>query len=319
MHKRLLNNARLGIVLRPRGPILVKSGIETPDPTRPGMEFVRTRHPLHGDMVYLPGTSLKGAIRSHAERILHGLTVGVCDPLDGNDRCRKPKPISRGEPVTSAQVFRAQCATCRTFGSLQLSGRVSLLDGYPYSGGDDDDEAVRTVAATNETETRWQVGVDRKTGQAQGGALFDLEVVVKGAFHTEVRLHNFQLWQLGLVAAVLRDMDDGDVPIGFGKARGLGQVAVDLTSLRFDSVSRGSGRLLGTAELCREDERQDYDLHSEDAVDCPAGVSADATWRGTRFEAKGDALGELLGAVVDGPLASFVTTWQKRPARRARR
>ena len=109
MHKTLLNQACLRIVLKPRGPWLIKSGVETPDPTRPGMEFVRTRHARVGDTVYLPGTSLKGAVRSHAERVLQGIGVQVCDPLDRRHACKAP----RGRHETST-VYKEQCPACRT-------------------------------------------------------------------------------------------------------------------------------------------------------------------------------------------------------------
>jgi CRISPR-associated RAMP protein (TIGR02581 family) len=319
MHKRQLNHARLGLVLRPRGPVLIKSGIETPDPTRPGMEFVRTRHAVHGDTIYLPGTSLKGAIRSHAERVLRGLKVRACDPLTQGERCRQPQQSSQNGELASDRIFSAQCATCRTFGSLALSGRAHVLDAYPWPPQANELDQRQACAAANETDTRWQVGIDRKTGQAQGGALFDLEVAVKGAFYAEVQLRNFQLWQLGLVAAVLREMDEGQVPIGFGKSRGLGQVAVELERLVLQTTSAEEKRLLGVAELCTPDERRAYDLHADDAVGLPEGVRPQRSWRGSRVEASGEDLENLLGAVVDGPLSSFVADWSGRPSVRSRR
>ena len=43
MHKRLFNEAILELTIHPDGPILVKAGESGADPTRPAMEFVRTR------------------------------------------------------------------------------------------------------------------------------------------------------------------------------------------------------------------------------------------------------------------------------------
>lgn len=185
MHKRLLNQARLAVVLKPRGPLLVKSGLETPDPTRPSMEFVRTRHEQLGETVYLPGTSLKGAIRNHAESVLRGLRVRVCNPFDKEERCRSVPAQIDGEPVRPDHVFREQCAACRTFGSLKVAGRAQILDAYPWPTDADAAKRAEVFRRTNATETRWQVGISRKTGQAQGSALFDLEVVVGGEFHSE--------------------------------------------------------------------------------------------------------------------------------------
>jgi CRISPR-associated RAMP protein (TIGR02581 family) len=316
MHLRQLNHARLGIVFKPRGPLLIKSGIETPDPTRPGMEFVRTRHPEHGETVYLPGSSLKGAMRSHAERILRGLAVRACDPLDGKDgnhRCKNPKPEFKGDVVTSDRIFRAQCATCRTFGSLSVSGRFRVLDAYPWPLGADTSAQAKAVRLANATETRWQVGINRRTGQAQGGALYDLEVVVGGEFHTEIHLHNFQLWQLGLTAAIVREMDEGHVPIGFGKFRGLGQVEARLTGLRATMTGR-TERLLGVAELCDAADRSAYDLDADDAVDLPDAAKPRPIWRGSQLAIDGEDLADVLDRVIDGPLASFVRNRSQRRA-----
>ena len=73
MHKRLVNQCTIDFSLIPCSPILIKSGREGADPTKPDMEFVETYHG-GGRSVYLPGSSLKGAIRAHAERIVR--TVG---------------------------------------------------------------------------------------------------------------------------------------------------------------------------------------------------------------------------------------------------
>lgn len=310
MHKKLLNHARLRFAVAPRGPILVKSGVETPDPTRPGMEFVRTRHPRAGETVYLPGTSLKGVLRSQAERSLKGLDVKVCgveicDPLDGGRRC-KGQP-SKKRNVTTADVYKAQCAACRTFGSLSVGGRLSVSDAYPWRSGADDDELMAAVKTANATERRDQVAIDRKTGATHGGGKFDLEVVVAGRFHAEVSLHNFQLWQLGLLAAVLQDVDDGFAAVGFGKARGLGQAAIEWHGLTIDTVSRQKERLLGVGALSPNGDREAYGLRDDDALDLPDSVGKPVdTWRGTRIEARDQGLEALLSAAVEGPLADLV-------------
>ena len=73
MHKKFVNHCTINLSILPLGPILIKSGKEGADPTKPDMEFVETYH-QGGRSIYLPGSSLKGAIRAHAERIVR--TVG---------------------------------------------------------------------------------------------------------------------------------------------------------------------------------------------------------------------------------------------------
>ncbi|MEA5518042.1 hypothetical protein [Limnoraphis robusta] len=63
MHKKLVNHCTINLTIIPDGPILIKSGKEGADPTKPDMEFVETYH-TGGRSIYLPGSSLKGAIRA---------------------------------------------------------------------------------------------------------------------------------------------------------------------------------------------------------------------------------------------------------------
>lgn len=306
MHAKLLNQARLSVAFAPRGPMLVKSGVESADPTRPGMEFVRTRHARVGETIYLPGTSLKGALRSHAERLLKGVGRTVCDPLDRYGACRPPRGGDKRRTEEPTPVaYKRQCDACRTFGSLSLAGRCSVGDAYPWPPDADGDAMRAAASAANATEQRWQVGIDRRNGSTHRGTLFDLEVAVTGQFHADLRLHNFQLWQLGLVAAVLADVDAGDVPLGFGKSRGLGQVAVSYGRFECEWVDRQPDqRLRGAGALASESERVAYGLAGDDVLDLPAGTRAEPTWRGQRLALGGDAVRALLDGAVNGPLAA---------------
>lgn len=303
MHRRALNHARLTFGLRPRGPLLVKSGLESADPTRPGMEFVRTRHPLVGETIYIPGTSLKGALRSQAERLLSGLDIVICSPFDKRSGCRDNK---RDEP--SSATYKRQCLVCRTFGSLSLTGRCSLSDAYPWDPRADDATRAEQAVHANATERRVQVGISRKDGSTAEGTLFDLEVAVAGAFWGEARLDNFELWQLGLLAAVLDDVHAGDVPIGFGKSRGLGQLSVDLIALECEWLASGGARHLpGAGALSSDDERRAYGLRDHDKVHLPSGCEATSTWRGRRVSVSGPPLAELVDQLKAGPLTALVS------------
>ncbi len=300
MFRRWLNYATIRIAISPRGPILVKSGQASADPTRPGMEFVRSRHAVHGETVYLPGTSLKGALRSQAERVCRGLGIRVCDPFVDSG-CRSAGR-SRDVSPTGTEVFAKQCAACQTFGSLSVAGRCSLEDAYPWDG-----KPGEATVAANATETRWQVGIDRRTGQAQTSALFDLEVVVAGTFYTTIHLENFALWQLGLIGALLVDVDQGDVPIGSGKSRGLGQVGVQVNRVEIETLGCNAGRLLGAGALCPPDEARQYNLATNDVMNL-SEITPSPTWRGSRITVEGDAAQGFLAAAMDGPLKSWIAT-----------
>lgn len=220
MHKRFVNQCTIDLTLAPCGPILIKSGKEGADPTKPDMEFVETYH-AGGRSIYLPGSSLKGAIRAHAERIVR--TVGsdrrpskpeqlwASNPLNFND-------YKYLESVTDSQdIYRLSSFTDQMFGSVEIASRVRVEDAYPV-----DVKQLRI-------EERNGVAIDRVFGSVAVGP-FNYQVCTAGEFRTKIHLKNFSLAQLGLIGLVLRDLNDGWFGLGFAKSRGMGLVEVKLNS-----------------------------------------------------------------------------------------
>lgn len=213
MFKRLLNQATMELAIEAQGPLLIKSGLEgRADPSVPDMQFVRT-----GGQVYIPGSSLKGVFRSYAEKIARTVGVRCCNPFDGTFCGKKANDdkVIAGTAIYSNRNYA--CRICQLFGSTAMASRIKFNDAYPPDG-------------QNPTrETRTGVAIDRILGSVAGGP-FDFEVVTEGTFKTIIQLRNFELWQLGLLALVLRDLEEGLVPIGFGKSRGLGEVKAHVRS-----------------------------------------------------------------------------------------
>jgi len=218
MLKRLVNEAHFTLTITTTGPVLVRSGHATlsgPDMT-PVLTF------RDGDwQVYLPGSSLKGVLRSHLEKVGRTLCEGViCDPfhrppeVDASCGMRFQSRENNAEVITSQIAYRDACPVCRLFGSTEFIGRVSINDAY-----------LTDWNGRNPVESRDGVGIDRLTGGSFGGALFDLEAVSSGVtFETQVYLRNFETWQLGMLLLAVQDMEDGLVRIGSGRSRGLGSV-----------------------------------------------------------------------------------------------
>lgn len=230
MLRQLVNECIIELAIVPKGPILIKSGIATI--SGPDMAFVRTWR--NGEaQVYLPGSSLKGVLRSHAERITRTLNLdAACDPFVDDKaeaerrrwrfcgscfKARKDDPADteidpKERPdATNRAVYRDSCPICRLFGSTWFAGRLATADAYPEG------EAPQP-------QQRDGVGIDRFTGGAASRVKFDLEVITDGIFVTRLHLRNFELWQLGLLGFVFQDLADELVRIGAGKSRGLGQV-----------------------------------------------------------------------------------------------
>ena len=216
MHKRLVNHCTIDLTLIPDGPILIKSGKEGADPTKPDMEFVETYH-AGGKSIYLPGSSLKGALRAHAERIVR--TVGTDKRPTNGDPLWASNPLNRDElkyldSITDSQdIYRLSSFTDQMFGNTSIASRVRIQDAHPI------DKKQLKIQERN------GVAIDRVFGSVAVGP-FNYQVCTAGEFRTKIHLKNFSLAQLGLIGLVLRDLNDGWFGIGFAKSRGLGTVTV---------------------------------------------------------------------------------------------
>ena len=74
-------------------------------------------------------------------------------------------------------------------------------------------------------------------------------MVTAGAFDTEITLHNFELWQLSLLAIALSDISEGFVQLGSAKSRGLGQVQLEYKQLIIDQKALPKGGIAGIGVL----------------------------------------------------------------------
>ena len=191
--------------------------------------------------VYLPGSSLKGVIRSHSEKICRTLQAqSVCEPFNPE---KKEIPDKNKPFISCSQYFKnpkntkannsyahykASCPACRMFGSLKFKGRCFIDDAYAVG------EAPRP-------HIRDGVGIDRFKGSAKVGAKYDFEVITEGTFATEIHLVNFEMWQLELLLFTLRDLASGHVRIGMATSRGLGKIKVQITNVEYHQVGETPG------------------------------------------------------------------------------
>ncbi len=223
MHKRLFNEAIIELMLSPVGPILIKAGGGEADPTKPDMSFVRTIREGK-ETVYLPGSSLKGVLRAHCERLARTVDSEqrhrrtrkplACDPLDDGHSCGKKL---EGQQLQAAEKHKRSCFLCQLFGNTSLASHFRVADAYPI--GDDP-----------RTEERNGVAIDRVFGSVAVGP-FNYETVTSGNFQTKLHLKNFTMAQIGLLALTLRDLQAERVRLGFAKSRGLGAVTAKVTRL----------------------------------------------------------------------------------------
>lgn len=293
MFDRLVNTVRIDLSITPRGPLLIRSGRTGADPSRPDLEWVRTT--LDGrPTVYVPGSSLKGVMRAHAERLLRGEGVRITGTFDGVK--------AFDQRSSGGEVWKGTSPLGRTFGTLHLRSAFSVSDLLPGGREASGSEArAAEVEEANLTERRNGVAIDRLLGSAKGGALFDQEVVVGGRFDGRLVMRNPQLYQLALVLIVLRDMDEGFVQLGSGSSRGNGWVAATVHEVVAEQRpgTGKEGHLQGRKLLDAATE----DLFGGDEVVLPAGLkhqtSKRGLWQRTTFPAA--SVDGLLQALVDGP------------------
>jgi len=186
---------------------------------------------------FIPGSSIKGVIRSQLERILRSLdgktSLKACDLF--GERCvsdddkkkfvnelRDENDKSRDQEF-SQKIWDESCTVCRLFGSPWLSSRVTFRDAG----------LINVSELAQITEIRDGVGIDRDRGAAKEGLKYDFEVVVPDAqFDISIIAENAELWEVGLLLAILRPWQEGYMPIGGKSTRGPGWGKLDNMSIR---------------------------------------------------------------------------------------
>jgi len=251
MHKQLWNAVKLEVEIEPRSPILIKSGMLSPNPSLPDMQFVRTMT-SDGEKVFIPGSSLKGVFRGFSEKVLRTISPGsACEPFPSSkDYCAKKDEIK--DEKDTAKVYQKSCLACKIYGNTRLKGRLSFTDAFPYK--------------DVKTETRYGVAISRLTNAVAAGP-FDMEVLVQGSFKTSLVLENFETWHLGLISLTLQALNEGLIKIGFGKNRGFGDVSVKITSAIVELARRpeiGKREIWGIGSFVSDEESARYGLHSND-------------------------------------------------------
>jgi len=229
------------------GPLRIGAGREPPLESIADLAVIRIKH----DGVakpYIPGSSIKGVFRSSAGSLLSlkNPKVTPCDGLSKSN-CPEAKFITiSGEQIRLASYierclrdgvteeamevfFKEACLLCKVFGAPHYAGRVSFSDSYPIS--------------TYTLGTRTGIAIDRKTGAVYKHALYTVEYVEPGAiFSFKIHARNLPNYVLGLLAAIIRRMNEGEVKIGGFKSRGFGKVKIE--KLRLMNKDGGSKELI---------------------------------------------------------------------------
>lgn len=202
---------------------------------------------------FIPGSSLRGALRSHVERIVRALEPqagagkGACNPLalsDENadhacvtDKQKKDwgKSIAAENTDAMAQkVWDHSCRICRVFGSPWLASRVRLTD--------------LTCVNGAHTEVRDGVSINREKETVE--QKYDFETVPTGSrFALEIVAENLDELERGLLWLGIEELRRGQILVGGFKGRGLGRVSLEDERLRLVEGKDGLRAYLLSGEL----------------------------------------------------------------------
>lgn len=219
--------------------------------------------------VVLPGSSIRGALRSRAEKILRTLALGTgwtitpdtekqkmaaCDVLEreadspyGSCSSRMDQWVKSGT-LNDNDYYRAvyadACLTCRLFGYSHLKGRLVVEDLRPVP----DIPLVMKLLD--------HVAIDRFTGGAANQKKFNALAVAAGVFEGRLRLEGFEPYHLGLLSLLFKDLWCEDLPLGSGGTRGYGSVkgwpisvALECVPESWDPVYEAFGRIAKSKAL----------------------------------------------------------------------
>ncbi len=184
------------------------------------------------EKLILPASSFRGAFRSQAEKILRTLGGGqdsfllACDPLDRGKRS-KNQGVGCWGSIEKIEQKDNLCLICQLFGASGWRSPVEVSD----------------FTMKEKTAVTWlnhrMIAVDRFTGGAGNGALYSCEGGWRPTLKGEIRYRPELLPKggLALLAMTLRDLLEGDIYFGYGRARGYGSCTWEAEGTRWQEES----------------------------------------------------------------------------------
>ncbi len=168
---------------------------------------------------YIPGSTLKGILRSEAERYVRTVygedqsyVCNILNPKEGE--------LKRKEKLGENYV---PCLVCQVFGGPTIASHVYIFDAYPK---------------VYHTEIRNAVSINRITGGQHAGRLFDIEYVTPHAlFQWKLRVINIDILNRGdkrtnLFNYLMKKLVEGELFIGSRRSVGLGQIKMYIRKVR---------------------------------------------------------------------------------------
>ena len=205
---------------------ILKGTLVALDPIHIGSSSKNTLDPVDVDSAVLkdsrgypviPGSSVKGVVRSWFESVLRGAGVFACDVLDNKNCCTAKEEEKRKDckdlREKAEMAYKDSCEVCRLFGGREFAGKLKFKDSY--------------LIGEPSFEFRDGVGIDRETGAVRGHAKYDFEIISKDSeFSFYLTAENLDEKQKKYFEFIVEALKNGELSVGGKTSRGLGRFAV---------------------------------------------------------------------------------------------
>jgi CRISPR-associated RAMP protein (TIGR02581 family) len=223
---------------------------------------------------FIPGSSIKGAVRAAVERLVPNLQISACGLYDREANCLSALPETDSRVINFREIqegfgkpFNASVkeklsallqGTGKSLNDLPNTREITeedllfLLDlhlcdvcktfGSPFIGAAIffHDAPVNPEKWIGLTQVRDGVGIDRDSGRAVDGLKYDYEVVPpQTVFQYSMTIETGDALGLGLAALALHELKEGNVPLGGIRSRGLGRCHLDQEKTFVESLELG--------------------------------------------------------------------------------
>lgn len=242
-------------------PLHVGTGLLVP-PENVGIEsdvpLLKSFHQIDGRLT-VPGSSLKGPVRSLVEAITYSCVSKTRTRLDKDDyaECRYASQRHHGE----------LCPACKMFGAMGYQGQIAFSDAPMVTGG----SAVHFIPPQYQPKSDWDRRHYPHDLQDDRDPTWPLEVAAEESqFSLHISYQNLSSAELGLLLMALGQGDPAIcLKIGAGKSSGLGAIRfmeIQVEALNTDNLyltyeSKASWQpvnvadcLARTSELLRKDD-----------------------------------------------------------------
>jgi CRISPR-associated RAMP protein (TIGR02581 family) len=213
------------------------------------------------DAPFIPGSSLRGSLRSTIERIVSSMGMNPCLLIKGNQCISISKKIQddfnviKNDPSKISEIktfisnVKNVCPICQLFGSTFAASKIKISDlqiqnssSYYYG--------VRDCVA-----------IDRDTETAKDGAKFDFQTIDrKSIFKFELIGENLNARDLRLLAVGIQEMVSGNFWLGGNTSRGLGKCKLENLLIEYFNTPDLLKKYLTNKELNKLDNDKFFKL-----------------------------------------------------------